>query len=194
MRSLCGHGTEREDGINRLFGVLVRVARREVRRRAARTPVTGRELDDIAEQAAADALLAVLAKLVSFRGESRFTTWAYRFVALEVSEKLNRHHWRVPMAALSDEDWTRIPNRTLVDPASYAEGLELLTVIKQAIEQTMTQHQRRLFVAVVVDETPLDVLVDELGISRNAIHKAIFDARRKLHHCLAANGYLPQAN
>lgn len=194
LRSLYGRGTEREDGINRLFGILVRVAHREVRRRGALTPITGQELDDIADQAAADALMAVLAKLVSFRGESRFTTWAYRFVALEVSEKLRRHHWRTPTAVLSDEDWTRIPNRTAVDPGSHAEALDLLTVVEHVVEQVLTAHQRRLFIAVVVDETPLDVLVDELGLSRNAIYKAVFEARQKIHRCLDANGYLRQGD
>jgi RNA polymerase sigma-70 factor (ECF subfamily) len=85
------HAAERE-----LHARLVRIALAEVRRRQARTAVTGPELDDLAHQAAGDAMLAILAKLGDFRGESRFITWAYRFVILEVSSKLGRHYWRNP--------------------------------------------------------------------------------------------------
>ena len=59
----------------------------------SRSRIGGPELDDLAHQACADAMLAITAKLDQFRHESRFTTWAYRFVILEVSNKLGRHFW-----------------------------------------------------------------------------------------------------
>ena len=66
-----------------------------------------KELTDLAHQAADDAMLAILAKLAGFRGESRFMTWAYRFVMLEVSSKLGRHYWRDPPVALDAGQWKR---------------------------------------------------------------------------------------
>jgi RNA polymerase sigma-70 factor (ECF subfamily) len=45
-------------------------------------------------------------------------------------------------------------------------------------------------VAVVLNEEPPDALAARLGTNRNAIYKAIFDARRKIRAFLVANGYL----
>jgi hypothetical protein len=79
LRMLAGTGPTREAALARLHEMLVRIARGEVGRRAPRLQLTGPELDDLAHQAAADALIAITGKLGQFRGESRFTTWAYKF-------------------------------------------------------------------------------------------------------------------
>jgi RNA polymerase sigma-70 factor (ECF subfamily) len=193
IRGLNGTGTVREAALARLHGLLVRVAVRELRRREAGTWVPGRELDDLAHQAAGDAMLAILGKLHSFRGESRFTTWAYRFVILEVSSKLGRHYWRQhPADHLEAEDWDRLPDRLGADPGELAGRAELVKAVRQAVDETLTDHQRRLFVAVVLNEVPLDALVARLGTNRNAVYKAIFDARRKIRGFLVANGYLEE--
>jgi RNA polymerase sigma-70 factor (ECF subfamily) len=84
--------------------MLVRIARAEVRRRGPRVQIVGPELDDLAYRAAADALLAITDKLGQFRGESRFTTWAHKFVIFEVSAKIGRHFWRQPGVPLDTED------------------------------------------------------------------------------------------
>jgi len=104
-RALAGTGPRREEALARLHGLLVRIARSEVARRAPRLQLTGPELDDLAYQAAADALVAITSKLGQFRGESRFTTWAYKFVMFEVSAKIGRHFWRRPSVRLDAEDW-----------------------------------------------------------------------------------------
>jgi RNA polymerase sigma-70 factor, ECF subfamily len=174
-----------------LHALLLRVARSELRRREGLHPVTGPELDDLAHQAADDALMAVTAKLGQFRGESRFTTWAYRFVVLEVSAKLGRHFWQRPAAVLDADQWDRLPDRLGLRPDDLAEQLDLLTALRRAVEEQLTDRQRRVFTAIVVDGIPLDALVVQLGSSRNAIYKVMFDARRKLRAALAANGYLP---
>jgi RNA polymerase sigma-70 factor (ECF subfamily) len=193
LSALTGTGAAREAGLARLHGLLVRVAVRELRRREAGAWVSGRELDDLAHQAADDAMLAILGKLSSFRGESRFTTWAYRFVVLEVSSKLGRHYWRQhPAEHLEAEDWDRLPDRLAAGPGDDAERAELVKAVRQAVDETLTDHQRRLFVAVVLNEVPLDAMVACLGTNRNAIYKAIFDARRKIRGFLVANGYLEE--
>jgi RNA polymerase sigma-70 factor (ECF subfamily) len=190
LRSLAATGTEREHALVRLHELLLRAARSEVHRRRARIPIVGPELDDLAYQAAADAMVAITAKLGQFRGESRFTTWAYRFVILEVSSKLGRHFWRRPTVAMDIEDWDRLPDRFGLDPAEQAQWHDLVVALRQAVEQDLTVRQRQVFVAIVLNGVPLDALVVELDSNRNAIYKVMFDARRKLRASLAADGYL----
>jgi RNA polymerase sigma-70 factor, ECF subfamily len=185
-------GAERQAAERELHARLVRIALAEVRRRAASTPVAGPELDDVAHQAADDAMLAVLAKLTDFRGESRFITWAYRFVILEVSAKLGRHYWRNPPVALDAGHWERLPDRFGIDPARHAEAAGILAEVRRVVDEELTARQRRIFVAVVVDQIPRDALVAELGLQKNAIYKVIFDARRKIRCVLVAKGYLEE--
>ena len=171
----------------------VRIALAEVRRRSASTPVTGPELDDVVDEAACDAMLAILAKLGDFRGESRFLTWAYRFVILEVSSKLGRHDWRNPPVSLDACEWERLPDRLGIDPAQHAEAAGILAEVRRVVDDELSSHQRRVFgAAIVVDGIPLDALAAELGLRRNAIYKVIFDARRKIRRALVANGYLEE--
>ena len=190
LRLLAGTGPEREAALERLHELLVRIARGEVGRRGPRLRITGPELDDLAYQAAADALLAITGKIGQFRGESRFTTWAYKFVIFEVSAKIGRHFWRHPAVPLDAEDWDRLPDRFGFDPAQQAECRDLLTALRRAVNEELTPRQRDVFVAIVLNDVPLDALVLQLASSRNAIYKMLFDARRKLRAALDANGYL----
>lgn len=173
-----------------LHVLLLRAARREVHRRAAGSGVAGRELDDLATQAADDATYAVLAKVDQFRGESRFTTWAYRFVVLEVSHKVGRHFWRQPRVELSEQDWERLPAVLGARPDLVAEVRELTRAVRGAVEEDLTDHQRRIFVAAVLQGVPLDALAVRHDTTRNALYKVVFDARRKIRAHLVANGYL----
>lgn len=190
LRLLHSSGTAREAALGELHAVLLRVARSEVRRRGGTARITGPELDDLAHQAAADALLAITRRLGEFRAESRFTTWAYKFVMLEVSSKLGRHFWRAPGVRLDTEDWDRLPDRMGADPARAAESRDLLEALRRAVDEELTVRQREVFVALVVNGIPLDALAARLGSSRNAIYKTMFDARRKLRAALAASGHL----
>jgi RNA polymerase sigma-70 factor, ECF subfamily len=192
LSRLAAGGGERQAAEGELHARLVRIASAEVRRRSASTPVTGQELDDLAHQAAADAMLAMLAKLGDFRGESRFTTWAYRFVILEVSSKLGRHYWRHPPVALDAGQWERLPDRFGIDPVRHAESAAMLAEVRRVVRDELTEHQRRIFTAIVVDGIPLDALAAKLGLRRNATYKVIFDARRKIRQSLVANGYLDE--
>jgi RNA polymerase sigma-70 factor, ECF subfamily len=190
LQVLAGTGPRREAALARLHEMLVRIARGEVRRRGPRLRITGPELDDLAYQAAADALLAITGKLGQFRGESRFTTWAYKFVIFEVSAKIGRHFWRHPGVPLGAEDWDRLPDRFGFDPAQEAEWRDLLAALHRAVDEQLTVRQRAVFVAIVLNNVPLDTLVIELASNRNAIYKTLFDARRKLRAALVANGYM----
>ena len=190
LRRLSSGGRPRREAEAELHARLVRIALAEVSRRSARTPVIGPELTDLAHQAADDGMLAILAKLAVFRGESRFMTWAYRFVMLEVSSKLGRHYWRDPPVALEAGQWERLPDRLGIDPHQHAESAALLAEVRRVVDDELTAHQRRVFTAIVVDQIPLDALAVRLGLQRNAIYKVVFDARRKIRRALAANGYL----
>ncbi|HEX6654759.1 MAG TPA: sigma-70 family RNA polymerase sigma factor [Candidatus Limnocylindria bacterium] len=194
LRMLAGTGPAREAALARLHEMLVRIARGEVGRRAPRLQLTGPELDDLAHQAAADALIAITGKLGQFRGESRFTTWAYKFVIFEVSAKIGRHFWRHPDVRLDAEDWDRLPARFGFDPVHEAEWRDLLAALRRAVDEELTARQRSVFVAIVLNGVPLDALVIELASNRNAIYKTLFDARRKLRAALAANGYIGETD
>jgi RNA polymerase sigma-70 factor, ECF subfamily len=190
LRLLAGPGPRPAAALEQLHGMLLRIARGEVARRGPRLPISGPELDDLAYEAAADALVEVTAKIGRFRGESRFTTWAYKFVIFEVSAKIGRHFWRHPAVPLEAEDWDRLSARFGFDPAYQAEWRDLLAALRRAVDTELTPRQREVFVAIVLNNMPLDTLVLSLGSSRNAIYKVLFDARRKLRAALAANGYL----
>ncbi|MEP6630617.1 MAG: sigma-70 family RNA polymerase sigma factor [Lapillicoccus sp.] len=193
VAALGGQGPRREVALAELHGILVRIAHAEVRRRGNRLRLAGPELEDLADQAADDALLAITTKLHTFRGESRFTTWAYAFVIREVSNKLGRHFWRRPTAPMEAADWERLPDRFGMGPAENAQHRDLVQALRRVVDEELTEHQRRVFTAIVVDGIPLDALAVRLDSNRNAIYKTMFDARRKIRAALVAKGHLDVA-
>src|SRR6201981_745295 len=142
LRVLAGAGPRRGAALARLRETLLRIAQREARRRGPRLRITGPELEDLAYQATADALMPVTAKLGQFRGESRFTTWAYKFVILEVSAKIGRHFWRHPDVPLDAEDGDRLPGEFGFEPAKQSEWQDLLTALRRAVDTELTPRQR----------------------------------------------------
>jgi RNA polymerase sigma-70 factor (ECF subfamily) len=188
LASLRGVG--RDDAIGQLHGLLLRVARSEIRRRNTGGQITGPEVDDLAHQAAADAVLLITNRIDEFRGESRFTTWAYKFVVFEVSTKLGRHFWKRHRAPSATVDWDLLPDRLGTRPADAAELQDLIAAVRAAAETCLTQRQREVFTAIVVDGIPLDALVTSMGTTRTAIYKVMFDARQKLRKELIHGGYI----
>ncbi|MET0836880.1 MAG: RNA polymerase sigma factor [Thermoleophilaceae bacterium] len=189
LRALRATGAERDAAVGRLHDLLLRAARFEVsRRRAALSHVRGEELDDIALQAADDALVAVLAKLGDFRGASRFTTWAYKFALLESGVRLRRRAWQEREVVLEPEAWPLMadPGQS---PQSQSETGELLQALSQAIDSCLTHHQREVLVALTLNGVPIDVLAGRLGTTRGALYKTLHDARRKLRAELAERGF-----
>ena len=151
--------------------------------------LNGPELEDIAHQAAADAIMSLTDRLDRFRGEARFTTWACKFVIFDVATKMNRHFWRKHEVPYEQEDWSRIASRFDLSPE--AEVREFADAVSHAVEQSLSPRQRMVFVANVLNGMPIDVLADELGSTHNAIYKVLFDARKKLRVALVASGHLP---
>ncbi|MGW2938413.1 sigma-70 family RNA polymerase sigma factor [Streptomyces sp. NPDC001156] len=187
-----GRGPQYEQACTRLHELLVRIAMDEVFRRGPRYRIAGPELNDLAHQAAADALMKITHKVQEFRGDARFTTWAFRFVVLEVSSKLGRHFWRVSNARFDLDEWAQVPDRSGTDPVSHWQARELVEAVRDAVETALSAHQRQVFTA-VVNGVPLETLASELETNRNALYKTMFDARKKLRAQLIASGHLSGA-
>jgi len=178
---------ERQDAVRRLHGLLLRAARFEVARRRPTLPhLRGNELDDIALEAADDALMSVLGKLDDFRGESRFTTWAYKFALLEAAVKLRKRAWQGREVPLEPESWGIFTSAGL-EPEAELEQRELLESLQEGVE-SLTPHQREVLVALALNGVPIDVLADRLGTTRGALYKTLHDARRNLRKYLDEKG------
>jgi RNA polymerase sigma-70 factor (ECF subfamily) len=190
VRDLATAGPAREAACRELYPLLLRIARSEARRRAPSLGLYGPELEDIARQAAADALMAVTERLDTFRGEARFTTWAGKFVLFNVAAKMNRHFWRRHEVSYDQEDWSRIESRADVGPDDEAQVREFAAAVSTAVEEHLSERQRIVFLSTVLNGMPMDVLADELGSTHNALYKVLFDARKKLRAALVAGGYL----
>jgi RNA polymerase sigma-70 factor (ECF subfamily) len=178
-------GPGRDAAVARLHALLLRAARFELRRRGTRVDV-----EDLAHQAADDALVAILAKLGTYRGQSRFTTWAYKFALLEAAVKARRRAWQGREVALDDEGWAVVAEPRH-GPGADAETAELLRAVQEAIATVLTPHQRAVLVAITLRDVPIDVLAERLGTTRGALYKTLHDARRKLRAHLALQGLHP---
>ncbi len=188
VASLGGRGAEQEAAAARLHALLLRAARFEVGRRRPELWARPGEVDELASQAASDALMAILAKLGDYRGDSRFTTWAYKFALLEAAVKVRKRQWREREVALDDAHQRELVDRHL-DAPRRAESSELLGAVTSAIASELTPHQRRVLIAITLDGVPIDVLAERLGTSRGALYKTLHDGRRKLRARLGEQGF-----
>ncbi|MFZ5849590.1 MAG: RNA polymerase sigma factor [Actinomycetota bacterium] len=188
LTDLSDDGPAGDLALRRLRELLLRAARHQVWRLRDLLPGAGAaDLEDLAQQAADDALVAVLRRLGSFEGRSRFTTWAFKFAILHAGVAVRRQAWRHREVALPD-------TMTLVDPsptpAALSEASQLARALQAAIASELTPHQRRVVLALLVDEVPIDVLAERLGSTRNALYKTLHDARRRLRAALTESGLL----
>jgi RNA polymerase sigma-70 factor, ECF subfamily len=183
--SSCGHA--REAALAELHALLVRAARFEVRRRARGPQLRGGDLDDLAEQCADDALVAILAKLGDFRGQSRFTTWAYKFALYEAAATVRKQAWQGREIPLESEAWNRLAH-VGASPHASAEVHALFESLGAAIANDLTPYQREVLLALALNDVPIDVLAERLKTTRGALYKALHDARQKLRAGLTARG------
>jgi RNA polymerase sigma-70 factor (ECF subfamily) len=174
--------------VQNLHQLLLRAARFEVGRRVAGSPWLEPEREDLAQQSADDALMAVLAKLDEYRGASRFTTWAYKFALLEAAAKTRSRVWHGRDIALDTQDWQLIADGS-VAPDREAEMNELLSAVGHAIDEELTPHERRILTAITLNDVPIDVLAERLSTTRGALYKTLHVARGKLRRRLIADGF-----
>ena len=188
LHCLHADGAVKDEAIVRLHALLLRAARFEVARRQSTLPhLRGNELDDIATEAADDALLSVLRRLDDFRGASRFTTWVYKFALLEAAVKLRKRSWQGREVPLEPESWSIFASAGL-EPDAELEQSELVPTLQRAITEVLTAHQRRVLVALALNGIPIDVLAERLNTTRGALYKTLHDARRKLRAHLSDCG------
>lgn len=188
LADLADDGPAGDLALRRLRELLLRAARHQVWRLRDLLPgAAAGDLEDLAQQAADDAMVAVLRRLGSFEGRSRFTTWAFKFAILHAGVAVRRQAWRHREVALPD-------TMTLVDPsptpAALSEASQLARALQAAIASELTPHQRRVVLALLVEEVPIDVLAERLGSTRNALYKTLHDARRRLRAALTESGLL----
>lgn len=180
---LRGHAAQRN-----LHDLLIRAARHQVWRLRYQLPGAGSgDLEDLAQQAADDALVAVLGKLDSFEGRSRFSTWVYKFGLLHAGVAVRREAWRHREVTLSD---TFDVVDATASPDDVSEINDLSRAVRRAIASDLTPHQRRVALALLVEEVPIDVLAERLNSNRNALYKTLHDARVRLRASLRASGYI----
>jgi RNA polymerase sigma-70 factor (ECF subfamily) len=193
VAALTSAGPEQDDAVARLHDLLLRAARFEIGRRRPELWARAGEVDELASQAASDALMAILAKLDDYRGDSRFTTWAYKFALLEAAVKVRRRQWQDRTVALDDAHQRELVDRRL-DAAAGAESSELVRALADAIRADLTPHQRRVLVAATLEGVPIDVLAERLDTTRGALYKTLHDARRRLREVLALRGFEVTSN
>jgi len=188
LDALRSDDLRREEAIGSLHALLVRQARFEVgRRTASLAHPSGRDLDDLAVQAANDAVVAILAKLDQFRGESLFTTWARRFVQREAPDKVRRRlgHAR-ELPSTDDFEHARMWSVDAESPHERCVANELAGTLARLIEEDLTPRQREVLIALAIDGVPTESLARRLNTTTGALHKTLHVARRKLKAGLEA--------
>jgi RNA polymerase sigma-70 factor (ECF subfamily) len=193
VEALSGTGHGRDEAVERLHELLLRASSFEIaRRRGASGEGRGLTSEDLAMQAADDALMGIMSKLHTFRGDSRFTTWAYKFALLEAGVKVRRRAWQKREIPLESDGWAELADRRAA-PDADAETAELLGAVRDAIADALTPHQRTVLVAITLNDVPIDVLSERLATTRGALYKTLHDARRKLRARLADSGLDPDS-
>jgi RNA polymerase sigma-70 factor (ECF subfamily) len=189
VERLTTPGAERDAALAELHVLLVGAARFALSRSG--TQLSREGFDDLAVQAADDALMSILARLDDFRGESRFTTWAWKFAFYEASVAVRKRRWLGREIPVEDEGWELVGREA--SPGRQVEEMELLSALRLAVAEALTPHQRSVFVALALNQVPVDVLAERLGTTRGALYKTLHEARRRLRDALAAQGLGPDA-
>ncbi|WP_270886092.1 sigma-70 family RNA polymerase sigma factor [Pedococcus sp. 5OH_020] len=186
--ALTTPGHEQTVALRELHRLMLKAAAHQVwRMRAALPDASPGTVEDIANQAADDAMTALLGKLHTFEGRSRFTTWAFKFAILEAACEVRRLQWQHREVELRDFD---VAAGNHDSPERHAEGSDLAQALVAAMRSVLTPHQRRVAIALLVDGVPIDVLADRLGTTRGALYKTVHDTRTRLRTELSARGYL----
>lgn len=156
----------------------------------------GDEISQRAEDCAQDALIAVMNHLKDFRGDSKFSTWAYKFAINIALMAARRERWKgVSLDQLASSGEDNFFEAALADtsdgsaPEESAMQDEVRRVIQEVIRDDLTDKQRRVLSMMIFHEVPLDEVVRYLGSNRNAVYKMLHDARRKLKSGLQARGF-----
>jgi RNA polymerase sigma factor (sigma-70 family) len=147
------------------------------------------------EDFAQEALIKITGNLDSFRGESRFTTWAQKIAMNVALTELKRRRWRD--VSLQDlvagrEAADRGPADTQLTPEQLAYQNTVLEELSRVVDEDLTDRQREAVVAVILEAMPISEVAKRMGTNQNALYKLLHDARRKLKRHMEAAGFSPQ--
>jgi len=178
LRDLRGSGPQNQEACEALRGMLVRRLARALRDRGADHAV----IEDFAQ----DGIVRVLQGLESFRGDSRFTTWATVVALRSAYTELRRARWKDrSLDELGVDRWPAPP------PASDEDDPEkhaLMATMQRVIEHQLTARQR-VAVLAKLEAVPQVTLAERLGTNTNALYKLQHDARRKLRQGILDAGF-----
>ncbi len=188
MRRLTTTGRVREDAIGHLRELMLRAAGHQVHHMAGANGLGAARVEEVVHSAADEATLVVLSRLDTFEGRSRFTTWAFKFGVLHAKVEMRRLVWRD--REIQMDDAFDIPTPVDNAPEATAEMNDLHQAVRRGLAEALTQHQRRIATALLIDEVPIDVLAERLGTSRGALYKTLHESRKKLRSYLEARELL----
>jgi RNA polymerase sigma-70 factor (ECF subfamily) len=192
LRALRSRGVEQEKALAMLRGGLLRALQKYLTERRLVWGHDQEQVRELAEDLAQDALLTILEKLDTFRGESQFTTWAYAVALRGALGALRRKRWQ-ERSAEAPEGRRQLPVWPLEDqrshnPEQVAQQSELWQAIHRVIAQDLTVRQRTVLVGHVFQGVPLDILAEQLRTNRDNVYKILHDARKKLKQRLLQRG------
>lgn len=185
-------GPERDHALADLRVVLVRGLKVALAGRVRRG------LNETAEDFAQEALIKIMARFETFRGESRFTTWAQKVAVLTASTELRRKRWRdVSLQEVLDRYGTNSSGiDRLADEQPTPERLTMretmLATVRRFVDEELTDRQREAMVAVMFNGMPLEEAARRMGTNRNALYKLLHDARKRLKKRMEAEGLSAQ--
>ncbi len=193
LRALRASGPEQDEALRDLRGTILRAILAYLRgHHGGWASLKPEQVGELAEECAQDALLAILAKVDTFRGESRFTTWAYAVAVRLLLGKLRQRRWKE--VSLEDSRigkelpaWP-IASAKSANPEKALQQQETWRILRGIIEKDLTQRQRSVLVAHVFQGMPLDLVADWLGTNRDNVYKILHDARKKLKRSLIEQG------
>lgn len=196
VRDLRAQGGAQEAALKELRALLFRAIRSQLFRSSSRG-LAGGSLEQRAEDYTQEALLHILAKLDGFRGESRFTTWAYTVALRLVLADLRRRRWQEVSLEQNVAEGT-LPGRpiedlTTPDPERALEQAQVWEILRQVIETELTPRQPIVLIQGAFRGMPLDVIAAGLETSRDNVYKILHDARRGLKRRLATRQLSPAA-
>lgn len=197
LRDLRSEGRAYVMAVQELREYLLKVVFLYYRRnRSDLSHLSREELMQLAEDVAQDALLMILNKLDTFRGDSKFTTWAYRIAINQAASDLRRRRWQdVSLDAMNETAGEELPPllATLQDSSANDPHVQLVRqqvweAIQRVIDEEFTERQRAVFVSQYFHGVPPDLIAEKLGTNRNNVYKIAHDARLKLKKRLLAQG------
>lgn len=192
IKDLSSEGVPREQALGDLRVIVFKGLRRAL---VGWTRTSGREFESLAEDFTQETLLLVLRNLDSFRGSSRFTTWAHKIAVRVALTELRRRRWKdVSLESLMDSGQTSV----LIDNANVGmqtrvDQSDALARIRMMMAQELSERQRQALAAVALAGMPLEEVARRMGTNRNALYKLIHDARLRLKRRLAREGLTPAA-